>query len=99
MTSTSSQGASTSQESSTSPQLAGVVSPDTRENDPEQKHVHHGKTPAAWVGAMAALVAFLIGGVAMVLGPLWILFWIAVAIAAVGLIAAMVLQRKGYGAD
>lgn len=63
------------------------------------KHVHHGRTPAAWVGVSLAMVGFLLGGVAMVLGPNWVLFWVAAAILAIALIATKVLQSMGYGAD
>ncbi|MFP5282528.1 MAG: HGxxPAAW family protein [Actinomycetes bacterium] len=84
---------------STTPRAAGRVSPDAGKHGKAQKHVHHGKTPAAWVGSMVGLLAFVIGGVALVLGPVWVLFWIAVGLAVAGLIATKVLQRMGYGAD
>jgi hypothetical protein len=35
----------------------------------------------------------------MVIGPNWVLFWIAVAMSIVGAIAAKVLQVMGYGAN
>jgi hypothetical protein len=35
----------------------------------------------------------------MVMGPNWVLFWIAVAMLVVGVIAAKVLQVMGYGAN
>lgn len=80
-------------------QKAGRVSPDAGKHGTAQKHVHHGKTPAAWVGSMAALLAFLVGGIAMVLGPWWPLFWAAVVLLVLGVVAAKVLQRMGHGAD
>lgn len=33
------------------------------------KHVHHGRTPAAWAGAMIALVAFIVLTVGFLAGP------------------------------
>lgn len=63
------------------------------------KHVHHGKTPAAWAGSMLALVAFIVGGVAMLLGPNWVLFWIAAVLLVLSPIVAKVLQVMGHGAD
>ena len=39
------------------------------------KHVHHGRTPAAWVGSMTSLVGFLLGGTA---GVGTVLFAVAV---------------------
>jgi len=82
-----------------SPQQAGRVSPDAGKRGVQQKHVHHGKTPAAWVGAMTALVAFLVGGIALVAGPVMWLFWTAAGLLILGLIATAVMQRMGYGAD
>jgi cytosine/uracil/thiamine/allantoin permease len=63
------------------------------------KHVHHGRTTAAWTGSVLAMAAFVLGGIAMVLGPNWLLFWIAVAILVLSMIAAKVLQVMGYGAN
>jgi cytosine/uracil/thiamine/allantoin permease len=76
---------------SQSQQTAGTTSS-------QHRHVHHGRTVAAWVGTSLGLVAFVLGGIALVLGPNWVLFWIAVAILVVALIAAVVLQKLGYGA-
>jgi hypothetical protein len=62
------------------------------------KHVHHGRTPAAWTGAILALVAFLLGGFALVLGPNWVLFWISAALLVISVIAGGVMQALGHGA-
>jgi hypothetical protein len=62
------------------------------------KHVHHGRTLAAWTGASIALLAFIIGGIAVVF-KIWPLFWASVGLAVVSLIATVVLQRMGYGAN
>jgi len=62
------------------------------------KHVHHGRTLAAWAGASIALLAFIIGGIAVV-AQIWPLFWVSVGLIIVSLIATVVLQRMGYGAD
>jgi len=61
------------------------------------KHVHHGRTMAAWTGATIGLIAFIVGGFAVVIQS-WPLFWASVALAAVALIVTVVLQRMGYGA-
>ena len=59
------------------------------------KHVHHGRTLAAWTGSTIALVAFILGGdrrgssrTGRCSGP-------SVALAARRLIATVVLQRMG----
>lgn len=61
------------------------------------KEIHHGRTLAAWVGSMVALVAFLVGGVAVMM-QFWPLFWACVILLAVGLIATRILQVTGHGA-
>jgi membrane protein YdbS with pleckstrin-like domain len=62
------------------------------------RHVHHGRTAAAWAGTTIALVAFLLGGIALVVGN-WVLFWAAAVLLVVALIVTIVLQKMGYGAD
>ena len=61
------------------------------------KHVHHGRTVAAWTGSVIGLVAFIVGAIAVVL-QYWPMFWGAVGLAVVALIVTAVLQRMGYGA-
>jgi hypothetical protein len=61
------------------------------------KHVHHGRTLAAWTGSVIGLLAFVIGAIAVVIQN-WPLFWASVGLAAVALIVTVVLQRLGYGA-
>jgi uncharacterized membrane protein YidH (DUF202 family) len=61
------------------------------------RHVHHGRTLAAWTGSTIALIAFVVGGIAVVL-QIWPLFWVSVALAVVAIIVTVVLQRLGYGA-
>ena len=61
------------------------------------KHVHHGRTAAAWVGSLLAMLAFILGGIAVMMQN-WVLFGIAVLVILVGLIATKVLQVRGHGA-
>jgi hypothetical protein len=61
------------------------------------RHVHHGRTLAAWTGSVIALIAFVVGGIAVVL-QYWPLFWVSVALAVVAIIVTVILQRMGYGA-
>jgi fatty acid desaturase len=82
--------AGTSQQSA---QHSDVVHPKNRRG----KHVHHGRTLAAWIGSVIGLVAFIVGGIAVVL-KYWPMFWGAVGLAVVALIVTVVLQRMGYGA-
>lgn len=82
--------AGTSQQSA---QHSDVVHPKNRRG----KHVHHGRTVAAWTGSVIGLVAFIVGAIAVVL-KYWPMFWGAVGLAVVALIVTVVLQRMGYGA-
>jgi hypothetical protein len=78
---------------STGQQPAKVV-----QHDKPAKQVHHGRTIAAWVGTTVALVAFILGGIAVIVQN-WPLFWASAALLVVGVIATKVLQVMGYGAD
>jgi hypothetical protein len=74
-------------------QHADVTHPRNRRG----RHVHHGRTVAAWTGSTIALIAFVVGGIAVV-SQNWPLFWVSVVLAVVALIVTVVLQRLGYGA-
>jgi len=43
----------------------------------------HGR-PVSWVAVTLILVGFVAGGLALVFGPTWWLFWVSLAIAALG---------------
>lgn len=66
-------------------------------HDKPVKHVHHGRTLAAWTGTSIAMVAFILGGIAVVIQN-WPLFWVSVALLVVAVIATKVLQVMGHGA-
>jgi hypothetical protein len=61
------------------------------------KHVHHGRTLAAWVGSALAMVAFIVGGIAVVVQN-WPLFWASAGLLVIALIVTKVLQMMGHGA-
>lgn len=65
---------------------------------PTTKHVHHGRTTACWTGSMIALVAFIVGGVGLMMMS-WPVFWTGVGLVAVSLIATQLLRSMGKGAD
>jgi hypothetical protein len=46
----------------------------------------HGR-PASWVATSIVIVGFIIGGIALPIGPTWWLFWTGVGIVVVGAIA------------
>jgi len=45
---------------------------------------HNSGRPISWVGTTVVIVGFVVGGIAFVPGPNWILFWVGAAIAIVG---------------
>ena len=45
----------------------------------------HGRT-ISWVAVSLIMAAFLVGGLALVFGPLWWLFWASLGLAVVGLL-------------
>lgn len=60
------------------------------------RDVHHGQTAAMWTGVVVVMIAFVVGGIAM-LGPNWTLFVIACVIGVLGIAAGLVLQALGFG--
>jgi len=46
---------------------------------------HHGR-PASWVAVSIIIVGFIVGGIALPIGPSWVLFWVGAAIVVVGII-------------
>ncbi len=50
---------------------------------------HYGGRPVSWVAVSLILVGFLAGGLALVFGPTWWVFWVGLAIAAVGGLLAL----------
>ena len=43
----------------------------------------HGR-PASWVAVTVIVICFIISGIALPIGPNWVLFWVGVAIVVVG---------------
>jgi len=49
---------------------------------------HHGR-PVSWVAVGIVMAAFLVGGLGLILGPTWWLFWVGVGMFAVGGLLAL----------
>ncbi len=55
----------------------------------DQPHpAFHGR-PVSWVAVSLIMAAFLVGGLALVFGPTWWLFWVAVGVVVVGGLLAL----------
>lgn len=59
---------------------------------------HHGSTPAAWTGMGLGLLAFLVGGIGLLIEAMPV-FYVGVAIAVVAVVASGVMARIGMGAE
>ena len=57
----------------------------------------HGSTPAAWTAVVIVIIGFTVGGLALMIGPNWLLFWIGVACLPVAAIVGKVMQAAGLG--
>lgn len=49
---------------------------------------HHGR-PVSWVAVGTMMAAFLVGGIGLITGPTWWLFWVGVGMCAAGGLLAM----------
>ena len=45
--------------------------------------VHHGR-PASWVVTFTIIIGFIVGGIALAVGPTWWLFWTGAGIVVIG---------------
>jgi hypothetical protein len=59
-------------------------------------HENHGNSVAAWVAVSIVMVATCVASVGVLVSKPW-LFWLGVALVAVGVIAGKVLQMAGFG--
>lgn len=75
-----------------------VGATESRSASGPDKQVHHGRTAAAWTGSLVAMLATITGGIGVMMQN-WVLFWVAVAVALVGLVVAKILQATGHGAS
>ena len=56
----------------------------------------HGSSPAAWTAVITITIAFTIGTAAIIVGN-WVLFWVSVALVAIGAIAGRVMHSRTVG--
>lgn len=58
---------------------------------------HHGRTPAAWVGMVVAVVGALIGTVGFLMNINWPVVYVGLAVLVLAPIVGGVLRKMGYG--
>jgi hypothetical protein len=66
---------------------AGARQP-ARTGQSHEHATHHGRT-SSWVAITIIVIGFIVGGVAMLIGPTWWVFWLGTGIAVVGGIMAL----------
>ena len=52
---------------------------------------YHGRR-VSWVAVTLIIIGFIIGGIALPIGPNWVLFWVGVAIVVLGAIIAAAIR-------
>jgi hypothetical protein len=67
-------------------------------NATETATSHHGSTPAAWTGVTIALVAFIVGGLGLLIESMPV-FYVGLALGALSVIVGGVMARMGKGAE
>jgi len=56
---------------------------------PSYVHEEYRGRPASWVAVSIIIVGFIVGGIALPVGPIWWLFWLGTGIVVVGGIFAL----------
>ncbi|HEY2579714.1 MAG TPA: HGxxPAAW family protein [Streptosporangiaceae bacterium] len=71
------------------PQMQGLARIETS-GAPSWKHEPFHGRPVSWVATTLIIIGFVIGGVGLITGPSWALFWAGGGVVVVGGILAMV---------
>lgn len=59
----------------------------------------HGSSKASWTAVLVCLAGILIGGVALIPNPNWVLFTIGTVLALLSGPIGLIMSRAGYGAE
>ncbi len=62
---------------------SGACGLDGQTGPSQVREAHHGR-PVSWVAVSIIIIGFVVGGIAMVVGPAWWLFWTGVGIVVIG---------------
>jgi ABC-type uncharacterized transport system permease subunit len=58
----------------------------------EESHGSHAGRPSSWVAVAIIFAGFVVGGVALCLGPLWVMFWVGAAIIVAGMLVSWMVH-------
>jgi len=61
---------------------------DARTGQPDGHHEEYHGRPVSWVAVTIIIIGFVIGGIALPVGPSWVLFWVGAALVVLGSIFA-----------
>lgn len=59
---------------------------------------NHGNTPAAWTAVTIGLLAFVVGGIGLMVYSMT-MFWVGIIMLPIALLVGVVMSRMGYGAN
>jgi hypothetical protein len=62
----------------------GVRGLDERASEPAWEHEEYHGRSVSWVAVTIIVIGFIIGGIALPVGPSWVLFWVGVALVVIG---------------
>lgn len=54
----------------------------------KESYGSHAGRPGSWIAVVIIFAGFLIGGIALCIGPSWIAFWVGAAVIAVGFVVS-----------
>ena len=61
-------------------------------------HVNHGNSVAAWTAVTIVMVASAVSAAGVLVSKPW-LFWVGIALVAVGVVSGKLLQMMGFGLE
>ena len=62
----------------------GVRGLDERTSEPAWEHEEYHGRPVSWVAVTIIVIGFIVGGIALPVGPNWVLFWVGAALVVLG---------------
>jgi hypothetical protein len=60
------------------------------------EHLNHGNSVAAWTAVTIVMIASAVSAVGVLISAPW-LFWVGIALVAVGVVSGKLLQMLGFG--
>lgn len=58
----------------------------------EESHGSHAGRPSSWIAVAIIFAGFVVGGVGLCLGPMWVMFWVGGGVVVLGLLVSWVVH-------